>query len=153
MIIGKNDEERRSKVWRIVTFTATVVIIVIATFLMIRLFTSNPLDGTWKQKDGDLSLSFSGGSTLNVKWDDLLEGSNVKIKLEFAVDKDSKTLTIKPIEKELEKSAKASDGAFTTEILKASISPLTTTFDYSVDGKKLTLTEREYGEQMVFIKK
>ena len=29
---------------------------------------------------------------------------------------------------------------------------VTTTFDYSVDQEQLTLTEREYGEQMTFIK-
>ena len=28
-----------------------------------------------------------------------------------------------------------------------------TTFDYSVEGEQLTLTEREYGEQLTFIKK
>ena len=38
-------------------------------------------------------------------------------------------------------------------MLENALSSVITTFDYSVDHERLTLTEREYGEQMVFIKR
>ena len=47
MIIAKNDEAKRSKIWRIVTLVSSVLIIVIAIFLLTKLFTANPLEGTW----------------------------------------------------------------------------------------------------------
>ena len=45
-----------------------------------------------------------------------------------------------------------SDGRLTGKAIESAASSLLTTFDYSVDQKELTLTEREYGEQMMFIK-
>ena len=40
----------------------------------------------------------------------------------------------------------------TAEMLESALGSLLTTFDYSVDQDELTLTEREYGEQLVLIK-
>ena len=42
---------------------------------------------------------------------------------------------------------------YTKEDLEAVVDTLTGTFSYSVDKKQLTLSEREYGEQMIFTKK
>lgn len=69
------------------------------------------------------------------------------------LDKDEKTVTIKMNDSEVEKAVKRSDGILTEETLENALSSVTTTFDYSVDRDTLTLTEREYGEQMVFTKK
>ena len=52
MIIAKNDEAKRSKIWRIVTLVSSVLIIVIAIFLLTKLFTANPLEGTWVDRKG-----------------------------------------------------------------------------------------------------
>ena len=52
-----------------------------------------------------------------------------------------------------EKLAEKSDGRYTKEDLEAVVDTLTGTFSYSVDKKQLTLSEREYGEQMIFTKK
>ena len=45
-----------------------------------------------------------------------------------------------------------SNGQYTEETLKSAVSPIVTTFDYSVEQDQLILTEREYGDQMIFIK-
>lgn len=153
MIIAKNDEEKRSRIWRIVTVTTTVLIIIIAVFFITKLFTSNPLEGTWAREDTNMSLTVRGSGTLTVEWKELLEESNVKMKMEYAIDKDAKTFTIRVNEAELKKAADSTDGHLTESMMKSEVSPLTTTFDYSVDKNQLTLTEREYGEQMTFIKK
>ncbi|MEG0154519.1 MAG: hypothetical protein RR869_05990 [Lachnospiraceae bacterium] len=153
MIIAKNDEEKRSKIWKIVTLTTTVLIILIAVFFITKLFTANPLEGTWQQEDSDFSFTIQGSGFLTAKWAELLEGSNVRIKMTYSMNKDVKTLTIMADEAQLQKVADHSDGQYTKEGLEAAVSPFTTTFDYSIDKNKLTLTEREYGEQMVFVKK
>ncbi len=153
MIIAKNDEEKRSRIWRIVTATTTVLIIVIAVFFITKLFTSNPLEGTWSKEDADMKLTVRGSGTLTVEWDELLEESNVKMKMEYAMDKEAKTFTIRVNEADLKKAADSSGGHLTESMLRSAVSTLTTTFDYSVDKNRLTLTEREYGEQMIFIKK
>ena len=54
---------------------------------------------------------------------------------------------------EIAEAVEASDGRLTQAALKTEVSVFETTFDYSVEGSKLILTEREYGEQLVFIKK
>ena len=79
MIIAKNDEEKRSRIWRIVTTVSSALIVIIGIYLLTKMFTTNPLEGEWIDENG--------------------------------------------------------------------------TFSYSVDKKQLTLSEREYGEQMIFTKK
>ena len=53
----------------------------------------------------------------------------------------------------MQKIAEETEGAYTEADLEAAVSALLTTFDYSVDGMELTLTEREYGDQMTFERK
>lgn len=152
MIIAKNDEEKRSKVWRFVIVATTIVIILIVGFFITKLFTGNPLEGTWRSEDNNLTLTISGKNSLTVKWDELFEETNVKVKLDYTLDKDAKTITVKVDESFLEKAVEKSEGDFTKDNLKISLSKLATTFDYSVEREMLILTEREYGEQLVFIR-
>ena len=149
MIIAKNDEAKRSKIWRIVTLVSSVLIIVIAIFLLTKLFTANPLEGTW---DRSLRLSIKSNGTIDVSVPEVAEDVSVGVKLNYTMDKEEKTITIKADESEFKKIAEKSDGKYTQEDLKNALDSVTTTFDYSVDQEQLTLTEREYGEQMTFIK-
>lgn len=152
MIIAKNDEAKRSKIWRIVTLVSSVLIIVIAIFLLTKLFTANPLEGTWVDEDGSLRLSIKSNGAIDVNVPEVAEDISVGVKLNYTMDKEEKTITIKADESEFEKLAEKSDGKYTQEDLKNALDSVTTTFDYSVDQEQLTLTEREYGEQMTFIK-
>lgn len=152
MIIAKNDEAKRSKIWRIVTLVSSVLIIVIAIFLLTKPFTANPLEGTWVDEDRSLRLSIKSNGTIDVNVPEVAEDISVGVKLNYTMDKEEKTITIKADESEFEKLAEKSDGKYTQEDLKNALDSVTTTFDYSVDQEQLTLTEREYGEQMTFIK-
>lgn len=152
MIIAKNDEAKRSKIWRIVTLVSSVLIIVIAIFLLTKRFTANPLEGTWVDEDRSLRLSIKSNGTIDVNVPEVAEDISVGVKLNYTMDKEEKTITIKADESEFEKLAEKSDGKYTQEDLKNALDSVTTTFDYSVDQEQLTLTEREYGEQMTFIK-
>ena len=151
MIVARNDEAKRSKIWKIVTIVSSVLIIVISIFLLTRLFTANPLEGTWKDEDDNLELSIKSGSMV-VNIPELAEETNVAVKMNYTMDKDEKTITISINEAELEKQADKSDGKYTKTMLESALDSITTTFEYSVEQERLTLTEREYGDQMTFIK-
>lgn len=153
MIIAKNDEAKRSKIWTVVTLVSSVLIVLIAVFLLTKLFTTNPLEGTWEDEDGNYVLSIKGNNSLTVNVPALAEDYDTDIKMDYVLDKDEKTVTIKMNESEVKKAVEQSDGMLTEETLDNALSSVTTTFGYSVDGDTLTLTEREYGEQMVFTKK
>ena len=152
MIISKNDEAKRSKIWRIVTLVSSVLIIVIAIFLLTKLFTANPLEGIWVDEDRSLKLSIKSNGIIDVNVPEVAEDASVGVRLNYTMDKEEKTITIKADESEFKKLADKSKGKYTQEDLKNALDSVTTTFDYSVDQEQLTLTEREYGEQMTFIK-
>ena len=152
MLMAKDDELKRSKIWRIIMMVTSVLIVVIAIFFIVKLFMSNPLEGTWESDDSNLTLIIKGNNSMTVNVPEVLEDTNVKLKMGYTINKDGKTITIKEDEAAIQKAADASDGQYTAETLRNALSSITTTFDYSVDKKQLTLTEREYGEQMVFTK-
>lgn len=152
MLIAKNDEAKRSRLWRIVLTISSVLIIVIAAFFLFRMFTSNPLEGKWVSQDSGLVLDIKRSSTVAVEIPEVQEETNVKLNMDYVLDKDGKTITIKENPDAISKSVKKSNGAYTEETLRNALSSITTTFSYSVENQQLMLTEREYGEQMIFDK-
>ena len=67
-MFAKNDEEKRNRLWKTAISVSTLVIILIAVFFVIKLFTSNPLEGTWVREDSDLMLTISGEDQAVVQW-------------------------------------------------------------------------------------
>ena len=152
MLIASQDEEKRSQLWRIVMTVSSVLIIVIAIYLITKAFTGNPLEGTWMDEANNIRVSIKNSSTLTVRIPDIAEETSVDVKLGYSLDKEDKIITIKEDKEEFAALAEKSDGAYTQEALEAALGSYLTSFDYSVDGSELTLTEREYGEQMTLIK-
>lgn len=151
-MLSKEEEVKRSRLWRIVMSVSSILIIVIAAFFLVKMFRSNPLEGTWKNEESDMVITIKGSNSLTVSIPEALEGEGIKISLDYSMDKDEKTISIKMNEAAKEKAIVGSDGRLTGKAIESAASSLLTTFDYSVDQKELTLTEREYGEQMMFIK-
>ena len=56
MIIAKNDEDKRSRVWNYVTGITTVLIIIVAGYFIYQGFFGNPLEGKWKHDESDMIL-------------------------------------------------------------------------------------------------
>ncbi len=131
---------------------SSVLIIVIAAFFLVKMFRSNPLEGTWRSEDSDMVLSIKSSNSLTVSIPEALEGDGFHMTLDYSLDKDEKTISIKMNESARDKAVRNSDGQLTEDTVESAVSLLLTTFDYSVDQKELTLTEREYGEQMLFVK-
>ncbi|WP_461809945.1 hypothetical protein [Faecalimonas sp.] len=153
MIIAKNDEEKRSRIWRIVIVSATVILLIVIIYFLYSLFAGNPLEGTWKSKESNLQLKIRGGDSATARWSEIAEASNVKMKINYTLDKKNKTIAFKVDDAEIEKVARNSDAGLTKTALETEISMIETTFDYSLEKDKLILSEREYGEQIVFVKK
>ena len=122
---------------------SSALIVIIAIFLLTKLFTTNPLEGSWVNEDGSLELDVAGGGDLTVVLPEFAEGGTVDIPMTYTMDTDEKTITILSNEEELQKAADASDGLYTKEMLENAVSQVTTSFDYSVDQEELTLAERE----------
>ena len=152
MIIAKNDEAKRNKIWTIVTTVSSVLVILIAIFLLTKMFTGNPLEGSWADEDGNLNLIIEHDGVLIVNIPAIGEEESVDVEMEYTIDKEEKTITIKEDEAWLREAVEHSNGQYTEETLKSAVSPIVTTFDYSVEQDQLILTEREYGDQMIFIK-
>lgn len=131
---------------------SSVVIILIAIYLLVKVFTGNPLQGSWVNEDSNIEMTIKNGSTLTLTVPDLAEESKVDVKLEYSLDKEDKIFTISEDKEELTKLAEESKGMYTEEALEAALGSYMTSFSYSIDGGQLTLTEREYGDQMVLIR-
>ena len=152
MIIAKNDEAKRSKIWMIVTTVSSVLVIVIAIFLLTKMFTGNPLEGRWADEDGNMNLTIERDGSVVVNLPEIGEEDSIDVVMEYTLDMNEKTITIKEDEEALREIAEQSDGQYTEETLKNAVSPIVTTFDYSEEQDQLILTEREFGDQMIFIK-
>ena len=126
-MIYENNEEKRSTIWRTILTVSSVLIIIIAAFFIIKLFTGNPLEGTWISEDSGAVLEIGDDGELTLKEAESGEVQN----LNYSVDTKTKIFTVQ------------TENAYTEGILSGS-------YDYSVEQNTLTLTEREYGDQMVF---
>ncbi|HIZ81865.1 MAG TPA: hypothetical protein H9722_07225 [Candidatus Mediterraneibacter pullistercoris] len=129
-MILKNNEEKRSTLWRTVLTVSSVLIVIIAVFFIVKLFTDNPLEGTWISEDTGQTLVIRDKGELTVSPSD--GSGDEEFTAHFSVDTRTKVLTVQ---------TESSGGI------------LSGTYNYNVEQDTLTLTEREYGNQMVFVRK
>lgn len=144
-MIAGNDEKKRSKLWRIAITVSSVLIIIIAVFFGFRLFTANPLEGKWVNEGSGLVMQIQGNGTASLEWPDESDGSE---ELRYHVDLKSKTFTLYQGEEDgtaQEIYDTSAESGFAAETMEG-------IYDYSLEQGELTLTEREYGDQMVFEK-
>ena len=132
-MIYENNKEKRSTLWRTVLTVSSVIIIIIIAFFIVKLFTGNPLEGTWVNEDSGsvLEIRDSGKAVLTEVADEKSEDS---ISMTYNVDTKTKIFTVQ------------TDSAYAEGVLSGS-------YDYNLEGDTLTLTEREYGDQIVFMRK
>ena len=82
MIIAGNDEAKRSKIWRVVTLVSSVLIILIAVYLLTRMFTTNPVVGTWESEDATIALKIEKNDTIQVDIMDIAENTDAAVELQ-----------------------------------------------------------------------
>lgn len=152
-MFAKNDEEKRNVLWRTAMTVSSVLIVLIGVFFIVRMFTANPLEGTWIYEDSDLTLTINRKGTAVVKWPEKLEESEVPVKMSYSIDMETKTLILKANEDEIKSAVDKSKGALTEAIVESALESLEASYEYNMEQNQLTLTDREYGEQLVFDKK
>ena len=101
---------------------------------------------------GNMNLKISRDGQMTVTIPASGEGKDTEVPMTYTMNKESKTISIQQDDAQIQKIAEKSDGQYTTETLKNAVQSIGTTFEYSIDDGTLTLTEREYGEQMMFNK-
>ena len=131
---------------------STILIIVGAILLLTKLFTTNPLEGDWADEDGSFDMSILKDGSVVFTILEAEEDASMDITMRYTMDKEAKTITITADEAGFRELADESSGQYTEEEIKNAVKSVITTFDYSVDQERLTLTEREYGEQLVLVK-
>ncbi len=152
-MIVQHDEQKRNTLWNAAISVSSVLIIIIAAFFFIKLFTDNPMEGKWSYEESNLIITVKSNGTAVIEWPDEFDGLDVAVNMKYSINKDAKIFTLHADEDEIKLVAKKSKGAVTTESLDSAIASLEGSYDYSIERNQLTLTEREYGERMVFEKK
>lgn len=152
-MIANNDEAKRSKIWTVVTAVTSVLIVIIAIFLLMKMFTGNPLEGSCTDEDGNMDLKIGRNGQMTVILPASGDGEETQVPMTYTLSKESKTISIQEDDNKIQEIAEKSNGQYTEETLKNAVQSIGTTFEYSIDGGTMTLTEREYGEQMMFNKK
>lgn len=130
-MILKDNEEKRSTLWRTVLTVSSVLIVIIAAFFIVKLFTGNPLVGTWVSEDSGDVLEIRDNGELTVTPSD----GGEPVEAGCTVDTKTKVLNVQ------------------TESSGVSEGELSGTYNYNVEQDMLTLTEREYGDQLVFVRR
>lgn len=152
-MIAKNDERKRNILWRVTMSVSSVLVILIAAFFLIKMFTGNPMEGKWANEDSDLVMEVKGNGTAVIQWPEEFDGAEVAVRMQYSIDKESKIFSLHVDEAEVKDVVENSKGAVTTNSLDSAMGYLEGSYDYNIERNQLTLTEREYGEQMVFAKK
>lgn len=149
-MLAKNDDHTRSIIWRSVMSVTSVIIILIAVFFLVRMFTMNPLEGTWDYEDSDLIMTIKGNNTAIIKWPDEFDGNQIAVSMDYDIDSKTKTFSLR-LNTDAVKEAADSEG-ISEDVITQALDRLDGTYDYNMEQNQLTLTDREYGSQLIFEK-
>ncbi len=143
-MIFKNSEEKRNTAWRTVMTVSSVLIVIIAAFFVVKLFTGNPLEGTWVSEDDGIRMEVRGDDSVVITHINGEEDGD-SFTLDGSVDTENKTFTV-----QLSSDSVRGDMEEATDLSEDNQDPFDGTYSYSIENDTLTLTEREYGDQIVF---
>ena len=149
-MLAKNDDHTRSIILRSVMSVTSVIIILIAVFFLVRMFTMNPLEGTWDYEDSDLIMTIKGNNTAIIKWPDEFDGNQIAVSMDYDIDSKTKTFSLR-LNTDAVKKAADSEG-ISEDVITQALDRLDGTYDYNMEQNQLTLTDREYGSQLIFEK-
>ena len=129
---------------------SSVIIVLVAIYLLIKVMNENPVAGEWMDDDGNYAVNILNNGKLYVT--DFTEDETEELELLYKIDKESRVIAISSDEKVLEGVMEVSDSEHAEDAMEIELNDKTVIFEYSVDNDQLVLTEREYGEQMILIK-
>ena len=94
-------------------------------------------------------IEIQGNEIAKVEWQDEADGSLQVVNMAYTLDRDSKIFSLHVDEVAVEK---AVESGMSKETVENVVTSLEGNYDYNIEQNVLTLTEREYGDQMTFEK-
>ncbi|MCQ2508299.1 MAG: hypothetical protein MJ097_05875 [Dorea sp.] len=155
MLFFAGNEEKRNRLFHVVSAVSTLLVVLVAGYFIVRIFTGNPLTGTWASQESDLLLELkdSGKASITVT---LSEENSKTIGLSYSADLEEKTITFMDAEVEVLREAtveeKESEETDDENYFWSELSPYLSTFSYSIENNELILSDMEFGDQMVLDK-
>lgn len=120
-----------------------LLILVVVVFVF-KGFSGNPIQGVWENKESGIVLEISNDETAALTWTD----SEEVIVFPYELGKEEKEITFM---RNAEIMSVLEDGTISEE-QEEEVEALIDSFTYNVEGQELTLSERDFGEQIVFTK-
>ena len=65
---------------------------IVAIFLLMKMFTGNPLEGSWTDEDGNMNLKISRDGQMTVTIPASGEGKDTEVPMTYTMNKESKTI-------------------------------------------------------------
>lgn len=154
MLIAKNDEAKRSRIWSRGMIISSVIIVFVAVYFLIKVMNENPVVGEWMDDDGNYAINILNNGKLYVTdfTEEDAEEDAEEMELLYKIDKETRMIAISSDEKVLEDVMEASDSEHALDAMELELNDQTVIFEYSVDNDQLILTERDYGDQLILIK-
>lgn len=147
MEMRQRDEAKRSKAWVIVMIASSAIILLLVAYLITNSVIGNPLKGEW--------LAESQGYQLEIDDDEItvettIDGQYVEVDLTYTLDKTDRIITLKSSTLSYAEAADDTDGKVAAGQIDEAISEFLGSYNYSIEDGKLTLTKREFEEEIVF---
>ena len=133
-MIANNDEAKRSKIWTVVTAVTSVLIVIIAIFLLMKMFTGNPLEGSWTDEDGNMDLKIGRNGQMTVILPASGDGEETQVPMTYTLSKESKTISIQEDDNKIQEIAEKSNGQYTEETLKNAVQSIGTAYAEGADA-------------------
>lgn len=134
---------------RIILLIAAIVIVVVGIFFVKKLVLGNPLQGEWVTAKGEYYLDIEDENEAEIHV--LVNEEMVDVDVRYEMNKKDRTIRfLLPAASMYDEAVDELEGKVSVAELSEKMEVIVTSFEYSMDQDKLTLTEREYGEQMIF---
>lgn len=144
------NEEKRSKAWMAVMLVSSILIILGIMFFITKIVTGNPLKGEWYSSENEYYLEVEDENEVSLHG--TFNDTYIEIDLQYKIDKSEKIISIKPNVESYADAVKDAKGSITVSELQKLLADFTVSYNYSLENDTLTLTEREYGGQYVFVR-
>ncbi len=142
MQMRQRDEEKRSKAWILVMSVSSIVILLVVGLLIISSMKANPLKGEWIEEQKGYHLDVDDDE---ISVEAVVNGEHIEVDLHYTLDKKNKIVTLKSRAVDYADAADDTDGKLSPGEISEAMTDFVASYDYSIEGGKLTLTEREFG--------
>ena len=95
-------------------------------------------------------MTIKGNNTAIIKWPDEFDDNQIAVSMDYDIDSKTKTFSLR-LNTDAVKKAADSEG-ISEDVITQALDRLDGTYDYNMEQNQLTLTDREYGSQLIFEK-